>query len=812
MRIVASVQAKRGSSRGLVHYVAHSKLDVEREPEDGREIFNAFADDLSVTSANNSIKVGIAKGRPSNDELHHLVLSFRSEDYRSLGANEKQRSRALKEVTRTAMQRLEIALAADRLSWAAAVHLNTDNPHVHIAMQKQYFTKDIERKAMTKIPREVLPHFEHQSGDKVLVPGFLIEAATTKLEQIIAREKTQLNDRSQEESRQKSTSESASRKEDKPLTRGNDNTAKKREILGRGILAEYELHRIELRLTELTDYGDKKRFLVSDPASGRRRRLSLRDLDERGSISDADPHGSPERQIKTILLKMLAKEEAAKAQLQSDTTHTIREADRVREQYRKNDWKLPVPSLTKDELDQLQDNSLDAAEVRRFFFLERIRSQLERSGEIEPRGGHDLSLITAQRTISDMRSKLFEKNCSEFNDRRYYRLVDLGGKRVSIAQLDREVITPGNPVLSFVGKVKEAALRLSGKGQISRIEDETGRLRADIANKLDEHLADIEKNRKAEQNKYRILDKILVANTEESIVESTYSPDQLAEIETLSFRLKVKREYDKNWNMQRTLIEAAGNDCPAYQKLLKANPAAAFSDHKNKIIAGRALAREIVARVEFEKAKEDFKTFKKSKRFQKFGIANKETGKIDFVSLHDVELPKRGSLLDRAVDELFEGREHRSLRRAVTSMVKDREQRLTDEVSGAKSILASAARDASEFKQFSFLHFKAETSYQPIFTSSEIRSLELRAASTRDLKGAAKLQRILDSIADQPAHSLGEILRDFERPEPQLVNVKEIDPQLQKEVDLKPSYSLIDPIHERMPKELRDSKFPGHSR
>ncbi|QQS32995.1 MAG: relaxase/mobilization nuclease domain-containing protein [Acidobacteriota bacterium] len=172
MRIVASVQAKRGSSRGLVHYIAHSKLDIERESLNVRELFNDFADNLSVTSANNSMRIGIAKGRPSNDELHHIVLSFRPDDYRKFGSTEKQRRRALKETTRAAMQRLEKELSADRLSWAAAVHLNTENPHVHIALQKQYFTRDLERETLTKIPRKALPHFERNEVEKVLVPGF----------------------------------------------------------------------------------------------------------------------------------------------------------------------------------------------------------------------------------------------------------------------------------------------------------------------------------------------------------------------------------------------------------------------------------------------------------------------------------------------------------------------------------------------------------------------------------------------------------------------------------------------------------------
>jgi len=184
MKIVASVQSKRGSSRGLVHYIAHSKLDAEREPQSSRELFNAFADDLSVKSANNSMRVGIAKGRPSNDDLHHLVLSFRDEDYRKLGADEARRRRSLKEITRAAMKRLETATNAERLLWTAAVHRNTENPHVHIAIQKRYLTKEIERQILTKIPRETLPHYEIRNGEKILVHGHLIDALLRRWRQL----------------------------------------------------------------------------------------------------------------------------------------------------------------------------------------------------------------------------------------------------------------------------------------------------------------------------------------------------------------------------------------------------------------------------------------------------------------------------------------------------------------------------------------------------------------------------------------------------------------------------------------------------
>ncbi len=88
MKVIVSIQAKRASSRGLVHYIAHSKTDAEREPN-GREIFNEYTDVCAVEKANDFLKNGSNRARPANEELHHLVISLRSKDYDRFGADEK---------------------------------------------------------------------------------------------------------------------------------------------------------------------------------------------------------------------------------------------------------------------------------------------------------------------------------------------------------------------------------------------------------------------------------------------------------------------------------------------------------------------------------------------------------------------------------------------------------------------------------------------------------------------------------------------------------------------------------------------------
>ena len=802
MRIVASVQAKRGSSRGLVHYIARSKVGVEREPEKGRELFNGFADDLSVESANNSLKVGIAKARPSNDELHHLVLSFRPGDYQALGRTQNARRRALKDVTRAAMKRLEATLSADRLSWAAAVHLNTENPHVHIALQKQYFTTEIERRILTKIPREALPHFERRDGEKVLVPGILIDAATERMAQVIERGREQLSSRYKDRGMEREIDSDA-----------RQNTTSEREILRYGILAEYELHRTESRINDLIERADKMRFLVSDPEGRGKRRLSLRDLEQHKAKSDTGPKSPPKVQIRTILSKMLANEETAKGKLQNDTADARREANRVKARYRKNDWKLPSPSFTKDELDKLQDHYLHASDLRRFSYLEDVRSELQRSGEIGPRDKESFGRIAADKMISDLRGKLHEKKHVDLSERLYYSPVEIGNKLVSLAQLDREENVPVTPVVKFVQRLKKSVSRLSETASTSKAVIVNHGIRDQIVGKLNERLAGIERDKKGEQKKAKILENILMIESGNPSTAPVYSAEQLVEIESLSSRLKLRSVYENNRDEQLKFIESAGSDCPAYRIALKSDPSADLEEHKRTVIAGRAIARKIIAKVDLEKARANLKVFSESKRFQKFAVADKDTGSLGFLSLHDVDLPQRNSILDRAVDEILESREHRAIRRTVTSLVKARERRLKDEVDGAREILASASREASEFTHFSLFGLRSEPMYRPMFTTSEITAIEMRADTTANPREAARLRKVLESTADQP-RSLTDILRDFESPSTPPATDREPDTAVRKSSDL-----IEIAIPERQDQvvagkqeKLKEPNFHGHSR
>lgn len=188
MRVIVCVPPQSSSTRGLVHYIAHSKIDPTREQTGSRNLFDDRSDLVNVEQANFSLKLGVSTNRPKNEDLFHVVISFRPEDFQKLGADEKERRRSLREITRESMRNLEKTVGAESLDWAAAIHRNTDNPHVHIAISKHFLSLEKAKHEMLKrIPTSALPHYELVDQKKVFVPGVLMETAAKTMDDLIAR-------------------------------------------------------------------------------------------------------------------------------------------------------------------------------------------------------------------------------------------------------------------------------------------------------------------------------------------------------------------------------------------------------------------------------------------------------------------------------------------------------------------------------------------------------------------------------------------------------------------------------------------------
>ncbi|MGB7070584.1 MAG: relaxase MobL, partial [Pyrinomonadaceae bacterium] len=547
MRVIASVQSKRGSSRGLVHYIAHSKIDGNKEPASGRELFNAFTEHLTVRSANNFLKSDCGKGRPSNNDLHHLVLSFRQADYLQIGSTDEERRRRLKIVTRYAIRQLEERLQSERLAWAGAVHLNTANPHVHIAIQKQYLTRGLQSKSLNKIPREGLPHFELVEGEKQIVDGILIESAKVKLQELVGERSPSLEQtKSKRQDRNPRNHEGVQA----DTIGANDD---ERQILRQAILAEYHLKLREERIAFLIEHREHLKFPVTDPAQGKGHKVSLVELQHASNSSDDSQKAvAQQRQIKAITHNILSKEESEFFKLKEESSVVRKSANRIRNHYKKRGTKLPTPLFQKGELDDLQKQCLASSNIREYLFLEQIRSELEVSKEITPRSQDDLELLAGQKVLSEMRQRLQGKQISDFKDNCYYRKAAVGKEQMSLAMIDRQFDQKNNSARSIFQPLRSAIELITTRLRRSPSKANDLHLRNAIEEDLNEQYLHLNKQLRNTQKKTDALGRILERNTDPGDVKPKFSVENLIELEGVARKLKLTPEYGSVWELQKS--------------------------------------------------------------------------------------------------------------------------------------------------------------------------------------------------------------------------------------------------------------------
>jgi hypothetical protein len=147
-----TVLSARAVSGGHVDYMAHSELSDQEGKV--RPLFTSSEDNLSRREANNFLSND--NGRPQDGAMFELVVSLKDEaTYRRLGKRPEEHYAALRAVIRDGMERLSEELGVRDLRWAAAIHLNTDQPHAHIVVAHDCVDRETGReKTLEDIPRD----------------------------------------------------------------------------------------------------------------------------------------------------------------------------------------------------------------------------------------------------------------------------------------------------------------------------------------------------------------------------------------------------------------------------------------------------------------------------------------------------------------------------------------------------------------------------------------------------------------------------------------------------------------------------------
>lgn len=168
----------------LVRYVAKSKLHEGQEGKMVRPLFTEHEDNLTISEAQKWLS--ITGGALQKEDILHYILSFSdAREYKLLGdGRDESRSEIARYVRRSlAAGFSEIGIGETR--WTAGLHLNADNPHIHLLLNKHAIhreTKDLTR--LSRFPSALVPHHTLQpDGTKAFSSGTIINTFATLVDE-----------------------------------------------------------------------------------------------------------------------------------------------------------------------------------------------------------------------------------------------------------------------------------------------------------------------------------------------------------------------------------------------------------------------------------------------------------------------------------------------------------------------------------------------------------------------------------------------------------------------------------------------------
>jgi hypothetical protein len=793
MIISIKSSASGGSSRGLVHYLAHSKLDREKEAVERREFFNDSENDLDVRGANRHLNRENSKSKP--EELLHIVIAPSKEEIESVGTDRKTKKTALKEIVRATVARLEKEVKAKHLKWVAVAHFNTDNPHAHLAIQKQFLNEN-GRTEILRINRQMLYYNERSAnGEKKLHKGALILAAENKIEEIAGeRHKTRENEKSfdTEKINEKSQSEvERSERFSSDKTLKITNTGERR-ILAKEMLVAAEIQRRERNIENLVEHGDKKRFKIKNEQTGSTRHVSSFDIERKIEIVSrrkarlAHPNNAEKRaefisvisqeerakyepvirQIETIRHHLLGFENRHLAEAQEKYTRLHSQKLLIEKKYERLKTAVPTPLFKPDEIQQLQSEAIREQNLEKILHLQSNAAELNRPS----RRDADVRELLAAKIVAELKSQAAEKRLREFPASKNFVKVKINDSLWSHRDLEQhERQAAGKNDLW--GKVKSKASELLFRSD--KKNSPAAKLDYPVLYKaVTEALETLECTRRDEIVKLKefnqTLTQILAAETNpnKTKLAPAFSAYELAETEDLSLSAGRESFYEnalvlqENWLREKSaenLRPANESEVPQssgeikHQKLHPSNAAASIQSQPEpdapaaekiigKFVLGRAEARTVIALTKAIEAQENLDRYSREKLFVKHRILDPRTGAEREVSLRDVEPRQSYYLLDSILEKALESKEQKNLRGAVLQAARETEKELTQILNAAQNRAERLENQKTGmFEKFS----AAPPEIQPIFTPKEIAALDIRAARTLDKSEADRLEKIV---------------------------------------------------------------------
>lgn len=797
---IKSSKSGGGSSRGLIHYLAHSKFDPEKEGVEKRDFFSRSQNDLDVRSANRHLSSGNAKPKP--EELLHIVVAPSKEEIAKIGDDVQTRKDALKAVVRETVRRLEKEIKAKNLKWVAVAHFNTDNPHAHLAVRKEFLNENGKTEIL-RINRQMLHYNEvSANGEKKLHKGALILAAEYKIKEIAQsrrREREKLRDSESEK-----INETANIKSENPKQISSDQKSsipnfETRRILAEEMLIASEVRRREQNIENLIEHGDKKRFKIKDEQTGSMRHVSLFDIERKIEIvsrrkaRNIHPKNA-EKQAELTLV--LANEERLKAepllkQLETIRRHVLGFENRhlsaaqekhiklhnqkllIEKKYERLQQGVPTPLFNADEIQRLQKEAFREQNSEKILHLESIRQSNASELKRPSRRDEDVRELLAAKTIGWLKLEASEKRLLAFSENKNFTKVKVGESIWSHRELEQHKLQSAKKNdlwMSLKSKAGKVLFRSDEKSAHAENLDYPALHKA-----VDEALVNLENTRRDEINKQKefnqILDRIFDADTNpnKTKLAPAFSAYELSLAEDLALEAGRENFYEnwlllqEDWLLEK-LAEKTDKTIHEREPLktgkfdnrnnsftktdinVKFRSETDANTRAEKVIGSFILARVeakiILARTNVILAKENLEKYNREKPFFKHRIIDKKTGARREVSLRDVESRKHYYLIDSILERAFESKQRKELRKIVHQAAQKQEKELTKKLTDNQNRSLRLENQKARLRE----KYTGVPETLPIFTPKEIAALDMRAARTLDKSEAERIEKIISDV------------------------------------------------------------------
>lgn len=720
MKVVVVVKKGLGGSgiSQATRYISTRERDEAREGLEARKLFSESEERLTYTEANRLLGKG---SEPRTDNLLHLVISFHQEaDFQQLGTAETERLKGVRDATRDTLQEMTNALNAKSLRWVAGIHRNTDHPHVHLLIHREYTDRETGRtKHLHTLPKEMRVSWEKAAdGSRIINPGLFSQTFAKHCEQTIRQRK-------------------------EADTRQLQETTRERLQLGQALLAEERIQQLQQSLQSAIHWGEWRRYPVVD-AQGRGRSLSEFDLEQRAAfraqqIASQMKFDAPaERRyslqqaaviqegykyegIAERIRQARANDRSAIEQKLQQTLSTslplLEAAKRMREKYEQAELPIPIPTLSRADLAQLQHRAIFYGDAKKLKDLEAIRVALAAEKGEPVRTETEVARLQAQLFLARSSLRVEQQTAARMEETKHLRQWKVGGGgrdiNTSLASLDAALAYASDQA-KFIGS-RRLHWDADKRSEAGKRAEELAYHRVTILNRIVEERAKLTAEIARRTELVQSLNEIYVGERQRYQQEGRPLPRPL-------FTLQDLRELESH--------AARRHEPQFYQTLVKIERhVAARSQRQPQEVAreqySRAIAREIIAGVKVRESAARMERYETTRN--KTMVIVQETGNdITLARLAEVE-PK--SPLESLFRPFLVRREkYRAIERAVSTY--GARIRLQHEQNQAiHSVLSATAQAYAQ----EFVRANPEQPLpRPQFTARELQQLELQIIKERD--------------------------------------------------------------------------------